>query len=135
MASAQSPTISSTASPTLENLSRLASKPGVEYTLVLSKTDGSIIRSSHHSASTRASALSAAGSGNGPGDERQDNLTNYDMESTETAAQKNIEDVARAVFAFISAAGDLIEDMDPEDDLRLLRLRTRKNEMVIVPGQ
>jgi hypothetical protein len=57
------------------------------------------------------------------------------MESTDTAAQKNIEDVARAVFAFISAAGDLIEDMDPEDDLKLLRLRTRKNEMVIVPGQ
>jgi hypothetical protein len=57
------------------------------------------------------------------------------MESNETAAQKNIEDVARAVFSFISAAGVLIENMDPEDDLKLLRLRTRKNEMVIVPGQ
>lgn len=113
----------------------MASKPGVEYTLILSKTDGSIIRSSSHSASARASALSASGSGNGSGDERQKGTINYDMDTTETAAQKNIEDVARTVFSFMSAAGALVEDMDPEDDLKLLRLRTRKNEIVIVPGQ
>ena len=62
-------------------------------------------------------------------------MTNYDLNTTELAAQKNIEDVARMVFSFMLAAGDLVGEMDPDDDLKLLRLRTRKNEIVIVPGQ
>ena len=62
-------------------------------------------------------------------------MTDYDADTTETPASKSIEDVARMVFSFVSAAGALVEDMDPEDDLKLLRLRTRKNEIVIVPGQ
>lgn len=113
----------------------MASKPGVEYTLVLSKADGSIIRSSSHTTGARASAFSASSPGNDFGDEPQKSSTNYDVDTTETTAQKNIEDVARMVFSFISAAGALVEDMDPEDGLKLLRLRTRKNEFVIVPGQ
>lgn len=119
----------------LENLYRLDSKLGVERTLVLSKTDGSIIRSSSHSTGSKASTLSASGLGNGFEDERQKNITNYDLDTTETAAQKNIEDIARMVFSFMSAAGALVEEMDPEDACKLLRLRTRKNEFIIVPGQ
>lgn len=57
------------------------------------------------------------------------------MDTTEATAQKNIENVARMVFSFVSAAGALVEDMDSEDALKLLRLRTKKNEIVIVPGQ
>lgn len=120
--------------PTLENFSRLASKPGVEYTLILSKTDGAIIRSSRHSGSARAPALSVSDLENG-GDERHKSMTNYDTDTTETPAAKSVEDVATMVFAFVSSAGVLVEDMDPEDDLKLLRLRTRKNELIIVPGQ
>jgi dynein light chain roadblock-type len=60
---------------------------------------------------------------------------NYETDTTESAAQKNVEDVARMVFSFVSAAGALVEDMDSEDGLKLLRLRTRKNEIIIVPGQ
>lgn len=123
------------ASPTLENLSRLASKPGVQYTLVLSKTDGSIIRSSSHFGSARGSALSVSGLGNGTGEELQKSMTNYDTDTTETPAQKSTEDIAKMVFSFVSAAGTLVEDMESDDDLKLLRLRTRKNEIIIVPGE
>lgn len=122
-------------SPTLENLSRLASKPGVEYTLVLSKTDGSIIRSSSDSGNARGPASSVSGLGNGSGDERLKSMTNYDTDTKEKPSEKSVEDIARMVFSFVSAAGALVEDMDSEDDLKLLRLRTRKNEIVIVPGQ
>ena len=62
-------------------------------------------------------------------------MTNYDTDTTETPIQKPIEDIARMVFSFVSAAGTLIEELESEDDLKLLRLRTRKNEIVIVPGQ
>lgn len=44
------------------------------------------------------------------------------------------ESVARMVFSFVSGAQDFVEGMDGSDDMRLLRLRTRKSEIVIVPG-
>jgi dynein light chain roadblock-type len=39
------------------------------------------------------------------------------------------------VWSFTSAAGSLVEGLDKEDEVRLLRLRTKKNELVIVPGR
>ncbi len=48
---------------------------------------------------------------------------------------KNAEEVARMVFSFVSGARDFAEGMDDGDEVKLLRLRTRKNEIVIVPGQ
>lgn len=44
------------------------------------------------------------------------------------------EDVARLVWNFVSAAGSLVTGLDgSEGEVRLLRVRTRKNELVIVP--
>ena len=50
-------------------------------------------------------------------------------------SSKSAEDVARMVFSFVSGAGELVNDLDKGDEVKLLRLRTRKNEMVIVPGE
>ena len=44
------------------------------------------------------------------------------------------EDIARMVFAFVAGAKIFTEGMDKSDEVKLLRLRTRKNEIVIVPG-
>jgi dynein light chain roadblock-type len=44
------------------------------------------------------------------------------------------EDVASLVWSFLKAAGSLVDEQDSEDEVRLLRLRTKKNELVIVPG-
>jgi hypothetical protein len=49
-------------------------------------------------------------------------------------AIKGAESVARMVFSFVSGAQDFVRSMDGTDDMRLLRLRTRKNEIMIVPG-
>lgn len=38
------------------------------------------------------------------------------------------------VFTFVAGAKAFTEGMDKSDEVRLLRLRTRKNEIVIVPG-
>ena len=48
---------------------------------------------------------------------------------------KNAEEIASMVFSLVSAARDFAEGMDDGDEIKLLRLRTRKNEVVIVPGQ
>ena len=39
------------------------------------------------------------------------------------------------VFTFVAGAREFTEGMDDADEVKLLRLRTRKNEIVIVPGQ
>lgn len=129
---------------TLDSLSRLAAKPGVQSTLILSKADGSIIRSSGLLASSlppasSASAVSSAAAGGSPGNtdisEGGKIGTYYEVESNDNTNGKRAEDVAKMVFSFVSGAGGLVQGMDEEDELKLLRIRTRKSEIVIVPGQ
>lgn len=47
---------------------------------------------------------------------------------------QSAEDVASMVWSFLSAAGALVDGLDKDDEVKLLRLRTKKNELVIVPG-
>jgi dynein light chain roadblock-type len=119
-------------------LSRLSSKPGVQSTLVLSRADGAIIRSegllarnkkqldstdgatAHVNGSNRDSTGLGIGGVNDPAD----------VSNTKTGA-----DIARAVWKYVQATEGLVEDMDTEDELRLLRVRTKKNELVVVPSK
>ena len=55
--------------------------------------------------------------------------------NTEYDKGNSAEDMARMVFAFTTEAKALTEGMDKSDEVKLLRLRTRKNEIVIVPGK
>ena len=64
----------------------------------------------------------------------EDAADNYANGKKETGIQ-SAEDVASMVWAFISAAGTLVEGLDKEDEVKLLRLRTKKNELVIIPGE
>ena len=122
---------------TLDNLARLATKPGVQSTLILSKADGSIIRSSGLLA---ASSSSVPGTGTTEADVRKSTEpSNGDNEYVGIAngnkKVKSVEEVARMVFSFVSAARDFADGMDDGDEVKLLRLRSRKNEIVVVPGQ
>jgi len=46
---------------------------------------------------------------------------------------RNPEDMAAMVWNFVKASEGLVTGLDAEDDMKLLRLRTRKHELVIVP--
>lgn len=122
----------------MENLSRLASKPGVQSTLVLSKIDGSIIRSSGLLGNISPSMTSASGPDDGSANIAATQTGSigdpYDISKNENTKTKSAEAIARIVFSFVSAAGDFVDGVDGGDDLKLLRVRTRKNEIVIVPG-
>ena len=123
----------------MENLSRLASKPGVQSTLILSKSDGSIIRSTGilDATSSSSSQILSVGNGKGhdvkPADAVSSGIDYPDNTKTDRKIN-NAEDIARMVFAFVSGANAFTEGMDESDEVRLLRLRTRKYEIVIVPG-
>ena len=59
---------------------------------------------------------------------------NYPANIEDDKKRNSAEDIARMVFAFAAEAKAFTEVMDKSDEVKLLRLRTRKNEIVIVPG-
>ncbi|KAJ4340618.1 hypothetical protein N0V87_002279 [Didymella glomerata] len=113
---------------TLSLLTRLSQKPGVQSTLILSRDTGAIVRTS----GLISTSSSANTNGTLPRDSDETLGDNYANGRTEGGMQ-SAEEVASAVWKFFGAAGSLIDGLDKDDDLRLLRLRTKKNELVIVP--
>jgi dynein light chain roadblock-type len=112
----------------LSLLTRLSQKPGVQSTLILSRETGAIVRTSgliSNSTSPNPNSTLPASNETGP-----DNYTNGRKEG----GMQSAEDVASMVWSFLIAAGTLVDGLDKEDEVKLLRLRTKKNELVIVPG-
>ncbi|KAF2737582.1 hypothetical protein EJ04DRAFT_510244 [Polyplosphaeria fusca] len=112
---------------TLSLLTRLSQKPGVQSTLVLSRDTGAIVRTSgliSNSPSANPNSTLPASVDTAP-----ENYTNGRKESGIHSA----EDVSSMVWSFLGSAGKLVDGLDKEDEVKLLRLRTKKNELVIVP--
>lgn len=113
---------------TLSLLTRLSQKPGVQSTLILSRETGAIVRTS--GLISKSSAANPNGTLPATSEPSSDSYTNGRKESGIQSA----EDVASLVWNFLKAAGSLVDELDKEDEVKLLRLRTKKNELVIVPG-
>ena len=108
---------------------RISQKPGVQSTLILSRDNGAIVRTTGLiSSSSSANPNSTLPASN---ETAPDPYTNNKKESGILSA----EDVASKVWTFLTAAGSLVEGMYEEDEVKLLRLRTKKNELVIIPGE
>ncbi|KAI2639399.1 hypothetical protein GGS21DRAFT_428573 [Xylaria nigripes] len=119
-----------------EALHRLSKKPGVKAWLMLDRVNGSVLKTSGQIAAVRPAKLPANTNTNGVspalptstgGSFSTDVQTNTNNETL--AAQE----LAGIVWNFLSLAGSLVEEIDTEDELKLLRLRTKKQEFVIVP--
>lgn len=133
-------------------LTRLASKPGVQSTLILSKVDGSIIQTSGlisepPTASPPKTLRTATNGGALPNSASSVGITDTEREVADrgniyeegraggSTAMRSAEAMARMVWAFVEAAGGLVAGLDSEDEVKLLRLRTKTQEFVIVPGK
>jgi dynein light chain roadblock-type len=113
----------------LAHLTRLSQKPGVQSTLILSRETGAIVRTS----GLISKSDSANPNSTLPASAVDETLDSY-ASGTRSGLQ-SAEDIARLVLKFVAAAGTMVESLDHEDELRLLRLRTKKNELVIVPSE
>ncbi|KAG8528701.1 uncharacterized protein KY384_006388 [Bacidia gigantensis] len=125
----------STTTATLENLSRLASKPGVQSTLILSKKNGSIIRSTGLLASASASTDNDQALSNGTSHATDAGPSDMGGELEGRPKTKTAEEIAKSVMMFVEASNIFAQGMQDGDEVRLLRTRTKKNEIVIVPGE
>lgn len=130
LATAMSATQQTMAEDMLGHLSRLSQKPGVQSTLILSRETGAIVQSSglesrEDTANPESILLPSNSLANGHTGERQ------------SKKMQIAEDVAQMVYKFVTSAGEMVSELNgtQEDELKLVRLRTKKNELVIVPGE
>ncbi|KAF8853160.1 hypothetical protein BDZ45DRAFT_658388 [Acephala macrosclerotiorum] len=140
MAASPSPMVADT-------MERLSSKAGVLATLAIDRTSSTLLSfkgtlstllvSSQGTASAPnansvavrsptttgpASTITAASNGNSVGDA-----------VSISSAEQGIDEFVRMIWGYVNTTGQLVADMDPDDDLKLLRLRTKKHELVIFP--
>ncbi|KAM0812972.1 hypothetical protein AB5N19_12963 [Seiridium cardinale] len=115
-----------------EALHRLSKKPGVKGWLMLDRSSGAILKTNGQISAIRP-AKSANSDTSLPtptgGSFSNDVATASDSDSETQAAQE----LGSMVWGFLSTAGSLVQEIDTEDELKLLRLRTKKQELVIVP--
>lgn len=111
-------------------LARLSQRPGVQSTLILSRDTGAIVRSS--GLITAEEVVEDASTSSVPNGD----YANGTDEEVKKRGTRNAEEVARLVYNFVKSAGSMIEELNGEsDEAKLLRLRTKKNELVVVPGE
>jgi len=103
-----------------ESLGRLSKKTGVLATIVLDRATGSILKTTG-TLSTETGVIPA--------------LTTpaATAEAAGLGERNGISDIALMAWNIVNAAGGLIQGLDNEDEVKLLRLRTKKHEFIIVP--
>ncbi|KAI0397713.1 hypothetical protein F5Y17DRAFT_321730 [Xylariaceae sp. FL0594] len=117
-------------------LHRLSKKTGVKAWLMLDRSNGAVLRTNGQIATIRP-AKSSSNTANDSGAPSLPTPTGGSF-STDTVTDTSSEtqaaqELASMVWSFMSSAGSLIGEIDSEDELKLLRLRTKKQEFVIVP--
>ncbi|KAK4124994.1 hypothetical protein N657DRAFT_570109, partial [Parathielavia appendiculata] len=109
-----------------ETLGRLSRKPGVRATMVLDRATGSILKTSGPVGSVRKTKTSGSSA---PA------VGTFTQEADGSSADhdQGAEELAAMIWNFVSTAGSFVQELDSEDEVKLLRLRTKKQEFVIVP--
>jgi dynein light chain roadblock-type len=129
----------------LESLGRLSKKPGVLATIALDRTSGAILKTTGSISPSRTSTVTAT------------SLVVNATSNTSDDVTGGFEDVggigqmASMVWSFVRSSAGLVQGLDAEvtfiscelmnywinmscqDEVKLLRLRTKKYELVIVP--
>ncbi|KAK7743939.1 hypothetical protein SLS53_003961 [Cytospora paraplurivora] len=128
-----------------ETLNRLSKKPGVKATIALDRSSGAILKTAgqisllrtatsqqQQQQDSQLSTTAVAGSFSATTGDAPASSGSAAVAGTGSETQ-GAEELAAMVWAFVNTAGTLVEGLDTEDELKLLRVRTKKQELVIVP--
>lgn len=128
-----------------ETLGRLSKKAGVKATILLDRATGSILKMDgqvatirtamgHTRNGTNTESVTSPVVGGPFGGELASGSGDVDNSPIPDETQ-GARELAALVWNFVKTSGELVETIDTEDELKLLRLRTKKQELVIVPDQ
>ncbi|KOS19832.1 Dynein light chain roadblock-type 2 [Escovopsis weberi] len=125
-----------------EKLDRLSRKPGVKASIIIDRETGSILRTSGQlsvlstaKSRTASSSSTATFPTETPAPAAAAASASAATSTEEDSGSQSVEDFAQMIWNFVNDSGQFVQDLDTEDELRLLRLRTKKHEIVIVPDQ
>ncbi|KPM34838.1 hypothetical protein AK830_g11734 [Neonectria ditissima] len=110
--------------PLEEKLDRLSKKPGVKASIVIDRATGAILKTSGQIdalQTTKSRTTSTA------------STFSNETPAPEEVESRGVEQFAAMVWKFVNNSGSFVQELDTEDEVKLLRLRTRKQELVIVP--
>ncbi|ORY67362.1 uncharacterized protein BCR38DRAFT_482982 [Pseudomassariella vexata] len=110
-------------------LHRLSRKPGVKGWIMLDRTTGAVVKTNGQISTIRPARSSSTTSLPTPTGGSFSTDVNANTNNETQAAQE----LGSMVWSFLSTAGTLVQELDTDDELKLLRLRTKKQELVIVP--
>ncbi|ETS78483.1 hypothetical protein PFICI_10545 [Pestalotiopsis fici W106-1] len=115
-----------------EALERLSRKPGVKGWLMLDRSSGAILKTNGQISTIRPAKSSNTDTSlpTPTGGSFSADVASPTEGDNETQAAQEL---GSMVWAFLSTAGSLVQEIDTEDELKLLRLRTKKQELVVVP--
>jgi dynein light chain roadblock-type len=126
-----SPGIPNLPSDIASMIASLSRRPGTIATILLDTSSGCLIHGTGHLPSTmnKSGTFNKNSSGSAP-----DNWTTAlatatnDQEPTQTKSPKEeeLQLLASLAMGVVRSAGVLVENIDPEDQTKLLRLRTKK---------
>ncbi|KAI8632805.1 hypothetical protein F5Y19DRAFT_330723 [Xylariaceae sp. FL1651] len=119
-----------------EALHRLSKKPGVKAWLMLDRTNGAVLKTNGQIAAIRPAKSSSNSNNNGVSSSLPTPTAgsfSSDVNNPTNNETQAAQELASMVWSFLSTAGSLVSEIDTEDELKLLRLRTKKQEFVIVP--
>ncbi|PSS21897.1 hypothetical protein M430DRAFT_40706 [Amorphotheca resinae ATCC 22711] len=105
-------------------MARLSSKAGVVATVVIDSSLGSVIQTSGHYSISHSKSSQSANSARPATENGLGQLA---------TGSSDLEELAAMVWKYVKSTEALIADIDSEDEIKLLRLRTRKHELVIAP--
>ncbi|KAH6710660.1 hypothetical protein BKA61DRAFT_612122 [Leptodontidium sp. MPI-SDFR-AT-0119] len=143
-------TLPSSSTSVAETMARLSSKSGVTATIAIERTTSTVLQSTGTlgtmfasraggslavpgqpgPAVTSTSTNTLASSSSNPSNLERDGSG---ITTSDSGEEQAFNEFAKMVWNYVNATGQLVHDMDSEDELKLLRLRTRKHELVIVP--
>ncbi|GAA6005895.1 roadblock/LC7 domain-containing protein [Rhodotorula paludigena] len=127
---------STTAPPEVEaTLNRLASYKNVQGVLILARPNGIILRSTGSLfALPPATAAAAAHAGD---DEGVEGTSNGAEPVAAPTTSETARAYAKAAVRMVEAVGSEVRDVDEDkaDDLRFLRIRTKRHELIITPDE
>ncbi|KAF4124653.1 Roadblock/LC7 domain, partial [Geosmithia morbida] len=107
-----------------EKLGRLSRKPGVKASIVIDRATGSILKTSGEISALRTSRSRS---------EAAAATFSNEASTADDSESKGVEEFASMIWNYVNTSGQLAQDLDAEDELKLLRFRTKKQEIVIVP--
>ncbi|KAI0521577.1 hypothetical protein F5B22DRAFT_543209 [Xylaria bambusicola] len=116
-----------------EALHRLSKKPGVKAWLTLDRSNGAVLKTNGQIATVRPAKSSSSANNSSSLPTPTGGSFSTDVQTNTNNETLAAQELASLVWSFLTSAGSLVNDIDGEDELKLLRLRTKKQEFVIVP--